>query len=89
MATDTSLQCFLDFECVLFVFSALRVGWRIVFLMSQTSMELNSTRSYKASARAIANDCIKENGFEKQLALACLHAGLATNRLKKNVVQVK
>jgi len=52
-------------------------------------MELNSTRSYKASARAIANDCKKENGFEKQLALACLHAGLATNRLKKNVVQVK
>ena len=37
MATDTSLQCFLDFECVLFVLSALRVGWRIVFLMSQMS----------------------------------------------------
>ena len=37
MATDTSLQCFLDFECVLFVMSALRIGWRIVFLMSQMS----------------------------------------------------
>ena len=35
--TDTSLQCFLDFECVLFVLSALCIGWRIVFLMSQMS----------------------------------------------------
>ena len=37
IATDTLLQCFLDFECVLFVLSVLRVGWRIVVLMSQMS----------------------------------------------------
>ena len=32
-----TLHCFLDFEWVLFVVSALGVGWRIVFLMSQMS----------------------------------------------------
>ena len=37
IATDTVLQCFLDFEWVLFVLSVLGVGWRIVFLMSQMS----------------------------------------------------
>ena len=37
IATDTLLQCFLDFECVLFVLSVVRVGWRIVVLMSQMS----------------------------------------------------
>ena len=31
IATDTPLHCFLDFECVLFVLSVLRVGRRIVF----------------------------------------------------------
>ena len=36
-ATDTPLQCSLDFKCVLFVLSVLCVGWRIVFLMSQMS----------------------------------------------------
>ena len=35
IATDTPLQCSLDFKCVLFVLSVLRVGRRIVFLMSQ------------------------------------------------------
>ena len=37
IATDTPLQCSLDFKCVLFVLSVLGVGWRIVFLMSQMS----------------------------------------------------
>ena len=37
IATDTPLQCSLDFKCVLFVLSVLCVGWRIVFLMSQMS----------------------------------------------------
>ena len=37
IAMDTPLQCSLDFKCVLFVLSVLRVGWRIVFLMSQMS----------------------------------------------------
>ena len=46
IATDTPLQCSLDFKCVLFVLSVLRV-----FLMSQMLMELNSTRSYHTSAR--------------------------------------
>ena len=32
-----ALQCSLNFKCVLFVLSLLRVGWRIVFLMSQMS----------------------------------------------------
>ena len=33
----TPLQCFLDFECAFFAVSALHVGWRIVFFMSQMS----------------------------------------------------
>ena len=37
IATDTPLDCFLDLEWILFVLSALRIGWRIVFLMSQMS----------------------------------------------------
>ena len=42
-------------------------------------MELNSTRSYKASARAIANDCKKENGFEETTG-ACLLARWSGNQ---------
>jgi len=37
IATDTPLHCLLDFQWVLFLLSALRVGWRIVFLMLQMS----------------------------------------------------
>ena len=49
-------------------------------------MELNSTRSYHASARAIANDCKKEIRFEKQLLRACT---LLWQPSEKNVVEVK
>ena len=60
----------------MFYLSYLRsaLAGRIVFLMSQMSnvMELNNTRSYKASARAIANDCKKENGLRNNWRLlAC------------------
>ena len=39
------------------------------------------------SARAIANDCKKEIGFEKQLVLACLDAGLGTVGKKNELIQ--